>query len=127
MFDWELGIALHTMKMNQASSRGEVEVSWFFLSCGGNLGIFSSYSGDDPSNLVCSVTSGLLSSYEGHLRNLLKAWQGNTDTSRGEARDPGSLSCCHSDIGIPIRFQQESGIVTFGSIEFRVPLKMSRM
>ena len=34
---------------------------------------------------VCSVTSGLLSSYEGHLRNLLEAWQGNTDTSRGEA------------------------------------------
>ena len=33
--------------------------------------------------------SGLLSSYEGHLRNLLEAWQGNTDTSRGEAGDPG--------------------------------------
>ena len=26
--------------------------------------------------------SGLLSSYEGHLRNLLEAWQGNTDASR---------------------------------------------
>ena len=41
------------------------------------------------------------------------AWQGNTDTSRDEVGDPGSLSSCHSDIGIPINFQQDSGIVTF--------------
>ena len=57
--------------------------------------------------------SRLLSSYEGKLRNLLEAWQGNTDTSHGDAGDPGSLSSCHSDIGININFQQESGIVTF--------------
>ena len=30
---------------------------------------------------VCSATSGLLSSYEGHLRNLFEAWQGNRDAS----------------------------------------------
>ena len=75
---------------------------------------------------VCSSTSELLSSYEGHLRNLHEAWQGNTDTSQGEVGDPGSLSCCHSDIGIPINFQQESGIITFLSIELRVPLKVSK-
>ena len=74
---------------------------------------------------VCSVTSRLLSSYEGHLRNLLEAWQRNTDASRGEAGDPVSLSRCHSDIGIPINFQQESGIVTFGNIELHTPLKVS--
>ena len=34
---------------------------------------------------VCSVTSGLLSNYEGHLTNLFEAWQGNRDASRGEA------------------------------------------
>ena len=34
MFDWEQGIALHTMLGNQASSLSEGEVSWFFLSCG---------------------------------------------------------------------------------------------
>ena len=62
---------------------------------------------------VCSVTSGLLSSYKGHLRNLLEACQGNMDASRGEVGDPDSLSSCHSDIGNPINFQQESGIVTF--------------
>ena len=57
--------------------------------------------------------SGHLSSYEGHLRNLLEAWQGNTDASRGEAGDQVSLSSCHSYFGIPINFQQESGVVTF--------------
>ena len=38
LFDVEHGIALRTMQGNQASSLGEGEVSWFFLSCCGNLG-----------------------------------------------------------------------------------------
>ena len=62
---------------------------------------------------VCSVMSGLLSSYDGHLRNLNSAWRDNKDASGGEAGDQGSLSSLHSDIGIPINFQEESGIVTF--------------
>ena len=70
--------------------------------------------------------SGLLSSYEGQLRNLIEAWQGNTAASRGEAGNPVSHSSCHSDIVIPINFQQESDIVTFGSIELRVPLEVSK-
>ena len=57
--------------------------------------------------------TGLLSSYDGHFRNLLEAWQRNTDASRGEAGDPVSLSRCHSDIDIPINFQQKSDILTF--------------
>ena len=70
--------------------------------------------------------SGLMSSYDGHLRNLNYAWQDNTDPSGGEAWDWGSLSCWNSDIGIPIHFQKESDIVTFWSIEFRVPLQVSK-
>ena len=38
LFDWEQGIALHAMQGNRASSLIEVQVSWFFSSCGGNLG-----------------------------------------------------------------------------------------
>ena len=38
MFDWEHGIALHTMQGNRTSSLGEREVSWVFSSCGRNLG-----------------------------------------------------------------------------------------
>ena len=38
LFDWGQGIALHTMQGNRASSLGHGEVSWFFSSCGGNLG-----------------------------------------------------------------------------------------
>ena len=48
------------------------------------------------------------------------------DASGGEAGDRGSLSTWHSDIGTPIHFQEESGIVTLGSIEFRVPLEDSK-
>ena len=38
MFDWENAIALHAMQGNQASSLGEVEVSWVFSSYGRHLG-----------------------------------------------------------------------------------------
>ena len=48
------------------------------------------------------------------------------DASGGEAGDRGSLSSWDSNTGIPIHFQEESGIVTLGSIEFRVPLEDSK-
>ena len=57
--------------------------------------------------------SGLLSSYEGYLRNLHEAWQGNMDAFRGETGDRGSLACSSSDIEIPIVFQKESGNIIF--------------
>ena len=38
VFDWENAIALHAMQENQASSRGEGEVSCVFSSCGMPLG-----------------------------------------------------------------------------------------
>ena len=75
---------------------------------------------------VSTETSGLLSSYDGPLRNLNYAWQDNTDTSGGEAGYQASLSSWHNDFGIPINFQEESGIVTFGSIELGPPLEVSR-
>ena len=62
---------------------------------------------------VCSAKSGLLSSYDGHLRNLNYAWQDNTDVSVGEAGDRGSRSSWNSDIVMSIYFQKESGIATF--------------
>ena len=48
-----------------------------------------------------------MSSYEGHLKNLLDAWQGNTEASRGKEGDPVNLSSSHSDIGITINFHLE--------------------
>ena len=114
LFDWEQGIALHPMQGNRASSHIEGKVSWFFSSCSMNLGyILELRRGWPFETQVCSATSGLLSNYEGHLRNLIEAWQGNMDASRGEVGDPGYLSSCYSDIGISINFQQESGIFTF--------------
>ena len=71
MFDWEHGIALHPMQRNQDSSRGEGEVSWVLLNCSRNLGyILELRRGWPFETRVCSTTSGLLSSYGGHLRNL---------------------------------------------------------
>ena len=114
MFDWEFGIALQAMQGNRASSLGEGEVSWVFSSCSRNLGHILELRRGWPFNFqVCSAKSELLSSYDGHLRNLNSAWQNNTNASGGECGDQVSLSTFHSDIGIPINFQEESGIVTF--------------
>ena len=46
MFDWENAISLHAMQGNQASSRGEEEVSWVFSSCGRYPVYILEYDGD---------------------------------------------------------------------------------
>ena len=59
MFDGEHRIALHAMQGNRASSRGEGKVSWFFSSCGRNLGyILELQRGCPFETLVCSLKSG---------------------------------------------------------------------
>ena len=71
MFNWEYDIALHEMQENQASSPSEGYVSWDFSSCGRNmvyiLGLQRGWPFETP---LCSAKSGLLSSYDGQLRNL---------------------------------------------------------
>ena len=113
MFDWEHGIALQAMQENHASSHGEGEVSWILSNCSRNLGyILEFWRGWSFETRVCSAKSGLLSIYDAHLRNLKWAWQDNTNASLGDVRDQASLSIWDSDIGIPINFQEETGIVT---------------
>ena len=112
MFDKEHGLALQAMQANHASPHCEAEISWFFLSCGGNLqNVLELRWGWPCKTRVGSARSGLLSRCEGHLRILLEVWQGNRDASRGEAGDPVSLSSCHRDIGFPINFPKETAIV----------------
>ena len=99
---------------NRFSSPGEGYVSWDFWSCGRNLGyILDLYWGWIAETPLCSVKSGLLSSYDGKLRNLHLALHNNTDASGSEVGNQASLSSCHRDIGLPIHFQEESGLVTF--------------
>ena len=62
---------------------------------------------------VCLAKSGLLSSYDRHLVKLNYAWQENTDASGGEPGGQASLISWNSYIGIPINFQEESGIFPF--------------
>ena len=114
MIDWEYGIALHAKQGNRASSPGEGYVSWDFSSFGRNLGYNLELQRGCPFETpLCSAKSGLLSSYDGHLRNLNWAWQDNADASGVEVGNQASLSSFHRDIGIPINFQEESGLVTF--------------
>ena len=71
MFNWEYDIALHEMQENQASSPSEGYVSWDFSSCSVNVGyILELQRGWQFETPLCSAKSGLLSSYDGHLRNL---------------------------------------------------------
>ena len=71
MFNKEHNIALHEMQGNQASSPSEGYLSWDFSSCSGNLGyILELQRGFPFETPLCSAKSGLLSSYDGHLRYL---------------------------------------------------------
>ena len=59
------------------------------------------------------MKSGHLSRYDGHLGKLNSAWKDKTDATVGEAAGQASLISRHGNIGIPINFHEESGIVTF--------------
>ena len=62
MFDWEHGIAVHTMQGFWASSPAEKDVSWDFSSCSWNLGyILELQRGWPFETPLCSAKSGLLS------------------------------------------------------------------
>ena len=114
MFDWEHGTPLLAIQRNQASSCGEGEVSCVFSGYGRHLGYILELQRGWPLEIpLCSVKSGLLSSYYGHLGKLNYAGQENTDASGGEAGGQASLCSWHSYTGIPINFHKESGIVTF--------------
>ena len=82
LFGRENGIALHANQGNRASSHQKGEFSYIFSCCGGNLRSILELRRGWPFKIrVCSATSGLLSSYEGKLRHLHEAWQGNSDAS----------------------------------------------
>ena len=72
VFDSEPGIALHAGRGNWSSSLSEGDFSGFFSSLGGNMGyILELQRGWQFKTRVCSATSGLLSSYDGYLRDLI--------------------------------------------------------
>ena len=71
MFNGEYDISLHEMQGNQASSLSEGYGSWDFSSCGRNVGYNLELQRGWPFETpLCSAKSGLLSSYDGQLRNL---------------------------------------------------------
>ena len=71
MSDSELWIALPPMHGNQASSTGEGYVSEDYPNSGRSLGYIIELQWGWPFETpLCSAKSGLLSNYDGHLRNL---------------------------------------------------------
>ena len=106
---------MHAMKGNRASSLGGWGGSLMvFFGLWREPGVYSRVkAGVAIKNFICSLMSGFLSSYDGHLRNLNYAWQDNTDASGGEAGDRVSHSIWHSDIGFTTHFQEGPGIITF--------------
>ena len=70
-FDCEYGIALHAMQGILASSPAEGDVSLDFSSCGPNRGYILELQQKWPYEPPLGLAKlGLLSSYDGHLRNL---------------------------------------------------------
>ena len=71
MFNWEYDIGLHEMLGSEAASPSEGYVSWDFSICDRNVGYNLQLQRGWPFETpLCSAKSGLLSSYDGHLRNL---------------------------------------------------------
>ena len=71
MFDFEYGIALHAMQGNRASFPSEGDFSYDFSGCSRNLVYIPELQQGWPFETpLSSAKSGLLCSYEGHLRNL---------------------------------------------------------
>ena len=71
VFYWERGIAVHATQGIRASSLSEGEMSLFFSSCIEDLGyILELWLGGPFKAHICSAMSGLLSVYNGYLRNL---------------------------------------------------------
>ena len=71
MFDWENAIVFETMHGHRASSLGDGKVSSVFSSCERYLGYILELRRGCPFETgVCSVKSGHLSRYDGHLDKL---------------------------------------------------------
>ena len=71
VFDLEYVISVHAMHGKLASFPSEGYVSYDFSSCGRNLGYIRELQRGWPFETpLCSGKSGILCSYEGHLRNL---------------------------------------------------------
>lgn len=77
-------------------------ISWFFLSCGGKLGVALELQwGSQGTSTVAKRQSSLLSSFEGKLGIALESLQWNPASSQVEGRSCGFLSW-GGKLGVPL-------------------------
>ena len=89
-------------------------ISWAFSSCNRDL---------KPARVALGMSS-LHSSCEGPLGIPFQSVQGHRASSQVVARTSGFLSSSDMDLGVPMKFQQESH-VSCGDMELHFPLEVS--
>ena len=88
-----------------------------FLELPWKPGVYSRVTDGWPFKIrVCSVTTGLLSTYEGYVRNLQEAWHSNMDASRGEAGDKGTFLVATVILGFLSIFKNSQALSPFEAL-----------
>ena len=91
------------------SSRVEGRISWFFTSCGRKFGVpIELLWGSKGPAHVASGESSLHEIFEGPLRIPLQSVLGPMSSSGAEARTSGFLSSADMDLGVSVKFPQQS-------------------
>ena len=105
----EGGISLETLQQKRASSCVEGRISWFFSTCGSNLGIpLTLQWGPQGPTLGASGKSSLLASFEGPLGIPLQSLPMKRSSSGFHAATSGFLFSANMDLGFFLEFPQGS-------------------
>ena len=105
-FQRERWISLVTLLWKRASSRLEGRISWFFLSCGGKLGVpLKLRQGPLRPARVASEKLGLFLSCDGHIRIPLESLPANRTMSQIQSGNSVFLFSGNRDLGLFIKVQ----------------------
>ena len=104
-FKRQCGIPLETLLWNRASSLVEGRISWFFLSCGRNIGIPLELRRGPQGPLLLPQRSQVSSSCEGQVGIPLQSLPANRALSRVQSVDSVFLTRVDRDLRLPIKLQ----------------------
>lgn len=104
-FKWQCGIPLETLLWNRSSSPVEGRISWFFLSCGRNVGVPLELRRGPQGPLLLPQRSQVSSSCEGQVGIPLESLPANRALSRVQSVDSVFLTRVDGDLKLPIKLQ----------------------